>query len=51
MQNDKEIVMEAIKKEGYYLQSASIELKNDPEIVLTAVKNYGLAIIAAPEHF
>ena len=37
----KELVLKAVKKDGYALSYASIKLKNDKEIVLEAVKEYG----------
>lgn len=54
--NDREILLEAVKKDGSALRYASEELKNDREIVLEAVKadgkvqyasevpNYGFAL-------
>ena len=38
MRNDKEIVMTAVKLNGYQLKNASDLLKNDREIVMEAVK-------------
>ena len=37
--NDKEVVLKAVKRDGYNLQYASPELKNDKEIVLEAIKD------------
>ncbi len=42
--NDKEVVLEAVKKDSYALQYASDELKNDKEVVLEAVKKDGWAL-------
>ena len=39
-----EIVLEAVKNDGYALEYASEELKADTEIVLAAVKNNGMAL-------
>lgn len=39
--NDREILLEAVKKDGSALRYASEELKNDREIVLEAVKADG----------
>ena len=41
---EKEIVMEAVKKDGRALRSASKELRNNPEIVMEAVKQCGYAL-------
>jgi len=38
LKNDKDIVLEAIKNNGYSLEYASDRLKNDREIVLEAIK-------------
>lgn len=47
--NDRELVLKAVKKNGWALQYASIELKNDREIVLEAVKRNGCALQYASE--
>ena len=50
LRNDKEVVLEAVKKYGDALQFASEELRNDKEVVLEAVKENGNAIkYASPE--
>jgi len=41
LQNDKEVVLEAVKNYGYALESASKELQNDKEVVQEAVKSNG----------
>ena len=38
VQSDRDIVMEAIKKDGYLLMILSDEFKNDKEIVLECVR-------------
>ena len=38
IRNDKEIVLEAVKKKGLILKYASYELREDKEIALAAVK-------------
>jgi hypothetical protein len=38
LKNDKEVVFEAVKKAGFALKYASLNLKNDKEVVLEAVK-------------
>ena len=43
-QNDKDVVLEAVKKDGLALQYASENLQNDKKIVLAAVKRDGLAV-------
>lgn len=35
---NKEVVLEAVKEDGYALRYASEELQNDKEVVLEAVK-------------
>jgi hypothetical protein len=35
--NNKEVVMEVVKKDGYFLKYASDNMKNDKEVVLEAV--------------
>jgi hypothetical protein len=44
LRNNKEIVLVAVKNDGWALKYASDELKNDKEVVLTAVtqNDYGL---------
>jgi hypothetical protein len=39
LQNNKEIVLEAVKQRGRSLKYASNELKNNKEIVMAAIKN------------
>ena len=39
LKGDKEIILEAMKKDGWALKYASKELKNDEEVVMTAIKN------------
>ena len=47
---DKEVVMTAVKQNGYYaLEHASEELRGDREVVLAAVKNNGSALEYASE--
>ncbi len=46
---DREIVFQAVKKNGGYLKYASEEFKNDREIVLEAVKGNGDALEYASE--
>jgi serine/threonine protein kinase len=41
LQNDKEVVLEAVKKNGLALKFASKSLQNDKEVVLQAVKQSG----------
>ena len=41
---DREIVLEAVKQDGYALEYASAALKDDREIVLEAVKQDGEAL-------
>jgi hypothetical protein len=47
--NDRESVLEAVKKHGYALHRASENLKNDREFVLEAVKINGSALHGASE--
>ena len=47
LRNDKEVVREAIKQNGYTIRYASEELKNDKEVVLEAVKQNGKALLYA----
>ena len=42
--NDKEVVLKAVKRDGYNLQYASPELKNDKEFILEAIKEHGKVI-------
>jgi len=42
--NDKEVVIAAVKNNGYALQFASLSLKEDKEVVMAAVRNDGSAI-------
>jgi hypothetical protein len=44
LQNDREVVMEAVKMHGYALCYASEELQGDREVVLEAVKRNGVAL-------
>ena len=39
LRDDKEVVIEAVKKDGNAIKYASKRLKNDREVVLTAIKN------------
>ena len=43
LRNDKEVVLEAVKRYGSDLENASDTLKNDKEVVLEAVKQNGFA--------
>jgi CxxC motif-containing protein len=47
--NDKEVVLEAVKQNGYSLEYASEELKNNKEVVLEAVKQNGYSLHYASE--
>ena len=38
-QKDREVVLVAVRQDGFALKFASKELKNDKEIVLVAVRN------------
>ena len=49
LQNDKEIVLAAVKQSGYALKYAANEFKNDKNVVLAAVKQNGDALEFAPE--
>jgi hypothetical protein len=49
LRNDKEIVLEAVKKNGLMLKFASNELRNDKEIILAAIKNHAYAFEYASE--
>ena len=44
MQKDKEVVIEAVKKDGNALQFASEELQNDKDVVIVATKQNAIAI-------
>ena len=44
---DKEVVLEAVKQDGWALEYASDELKNDKEVILEAVKQNGQALQCA----
>ena len=43
IRGNKNIVMEAVKSNGYEIQYASNELKNDKEVVITALKENKMA--------
>lgn len=45
--DDKEVVLEAVKKDWKAIYSSSDELKSDMEIVLEAVKGHPIALHAA----
>ena len=47
--DDKDVVLEAVKANGYALQHASDSLKDDKEIVLQAVKQDGRSLRCASE--
>ena len=49
LQNNKMVVLMAVKKYGFNLQFASEELKNDREVVLMAVKKNYFALQSASE--
>ena len=49
LKNDREFVLQAVKKDGTALQYASKELQNDREIVMQAVKQNGSALQFASE--
>jgi len=49
LQNNKNIVIEAVKQNGLVLQLISNELKNDKDVVLQAVKQNGLSLKYASE--
>jgi len=42
--NDKEVVLEAVKIQGFSLKNASDELKEDKDVVLEAVKQHGWSL-------
>jgi len=44
LKDDKDIVLTAVKNNGFALISASEKLKNDKNIVFEAVKEYGFAL-------
>lgn len=44
LQGDREVVLEAVKKDGYALQWASSLLRGDKEIVMAAIKQAGEAL-------
>ena len=46
-QDDKDIVLSAVKNDGDSLEYASRELHGDRDIVFSAVKNNGLALFYA----
>ena len=48
---DKDVVLAAVKKDGYALQHADEKLKKDKQIVLEAVKKAGYAITYADRNF
>ena len=41
---DRELILEAVKKDGQILYYASKELRDDKEVVLTAVSNKGIIL-------
>ena len=43
IRNNREIVMEAVKNNGYEIQYASNDLKNDKDLVITALKENKMA--------
>jgi len=49
LQADKEVVMAAVKNNGFALQYASPELQADKEVVMAAVTNNGRSLFYAPE--
>eukprot|EP01043_Picozoa_sp_COSAG02_P012198 COSAG02_NODE_468_length_21758_cov_41.206796_8_plen_583_part_00 len=49
MNNDKQMLLEAVKRDGLALRHASEPLRNDPHIVREAVKQDGLALRHASE--
>ena len=51
MKDDKEIVLEAVRPNGYALRYASERLKDDEEIVLEAVRQDGYALAFAWDTF
>lgn len=48
---NKEVVLEAVKKNGMSLKFASKELQNDQEIVIEAVKQNGLSLKYLPNYY
>ena len=44
IQNDRDIIMNAVTNYGYALKYASKELQNDREVVMSAVRNAGWAL-------
>jgi hypothetical protein len=44
LQSDKDVVMEAVKKNGYNIKYSSNTMKKDKEIALEAIKNYKYAV-------
>ena len=50
LRNDKDVVLNAVEKNGVCLQFASDNLKNDREIVLIAVQNDGQALEYASDN-
>lgn len=49
--NNKQMVLEAVKQNGYALNLASDEFKNDKDVVLLAVKQSGWALELASDEF
>jgi histidinol phosphatase-like PHP family hydrolase len=49
--DDKDIVLEAVKKDGGALEYASEKLKDDKDIVLEAVKKDGFNLLYASGRF
>lgn len=49
LRDNKEVVLEAVKTNGFALQYASLRLRDDLEVVLAAVDNYGQALQWASE--
>ena len=49
LQDDKEIVLVAVKKFSWTLRNASERLRNDKEVVIAAVTQNGFALQYAPE--
>ena len=47
LRNNKEVVLEAVKKNGSALEYASERLQADKDVVLAAVKQYGDSIVYA----
>ena len=44
LKNDKEVVLNAVQKNGAVLEYASDELKNDKEVVLQAIQIYACSL-------